>query len=68
MEYEQELHDKTFKDSLDIAARTFYTLRQVPELQTEANSRLLGLLVKHLTDRGLITEAELDHLLLKAIQ
>lgn len=68
MEYEKELHDKTFKDSLDIAARTFYTLRQVPAVQADANSRLLGLLVKQLTDRGLISEAELDDLLFKTIQ
>lgn len=64
MQYEQELREKTFKEEgLDIGRRVFYTLRQTPALQADANSKLLALLMQHLSARGHINAEELDTLL-----
>ena len=64
MKYEKELREKTFKDDdLDTGRRTFYTLRQAPAIQADANSKLLGLLMQHLANRGLIAANEIDAML-----
>jgi len=56
------LREKTYKD-LEPEARTFYTLSDVPASQAHRNTKAIALLVKHLSDRGLMSEEELDELL-----
>jgi hypothetical protein len=56
------LREKTFEDC-EPDARTFYTLSDVPASQVHRNTKAIALLVKHLTDRGLMTKEELDELL-----
>lgn len=66
MNEKKVLQEKTFKEEhLDIGRRTFYTLRQNPSLQADANSKLLSLLVSHLHSRGLLDSADIDNMLLE---
>ncbi len=62
------LREKTYKDECDDdARRVFYTLDDAKDLQTHRNSKLLALLVDHLLKRELLTQDELDEMLLEAI-
>lgn len=62
---EQELRDKTFKDQGMSASERVLTMLLPDTRYTDArNSKLLALLITHLTKKGLISEEELDDILL----
>jgi len=60
------LREKTHK-GLEVDARTFYSLSADKALQAHRNTKAIALLVKHLSDRGLISEEELDELLFECV-
>jgi hypothetical protein len=68
---EEILSERTFKQGgLDIEKRVFYTLhgdRKAPDaeaLQNHRNSKAIALLFKKLTEAGILTEDQLDEILL----
>ena len=62
------LREKTFKGQCDgDAQRVFYTLCDGEDLQLHRNSKFLSLLADHLLQRGLLTQEELDKILLEVI-
>lgn len=68
---EETLSERTFKqDGLDIEKRVFYTLygdRKAPDteaLQNHRNSKAIAQLFKTLTEAGMLTEEQLDEILL----
>lgn len=65
---EDILRDKAYKDQCDDdIRRVFYTLSDAKDVQTYRNSKLLALLVDHLLKRELLTQDELDEILLDVI-
>ena len=72
---EQALAERTYKnDGLDVEKRVFYTLHgegkspQRDELQNHRNSKAIALLFKTLLDRGLVSDQQLDEILLEVTQ
>lgn len=64
-DHDATLRDVTFKrDGIDVAHRVFYTLMQQHDEQARRNSKAIALLVKLLDEKGLLTAAEVDQLLL----
>lgn len=68
---EEALAERTYKqDGLEVEKRVFYTLYgegkspQRDELQNHRNSKAIGMLFKILLDKGLLTEEQLDEVLL----
>lgn len=68
---EEALAERTFKqDGLEVEKRIFYTLHgeekspQRDELQNHRNSKAISLLCKLLLEKQLLTEEQLDELLL----
>jgi hypothetical protein len=57
---------ETFKD-VDLPQRVFYTLTDDATLQAHRTSKLLGLLVNHLREKGIVSDEELDAILLECI-
>jgi CRISPR/Cas system-associated protein Csm6 len=57
--------DKTTptQEGTDLAHRVFYTLSQKHDEQARRNSKAIALLMKLLEERGVITSAEVDRLL-----
>lgn len=71
---EQALAKLTYKqEGLETEKRVFYTLlgdeasQASRSLQTHRNSKALGLLFKVLLEKGLLTEEELDQILLEVV-
>lgn len=70
---EKLLAGKSFKqDGLDVGRRVFYTLvgEQDPQremLQTDRNSKAVALLVKALRLNGLLTDTQVDSILLDVV-
>jgi hypothetical protein len=69
---EEVLAERTYKqDGLDVEKRVFYTLHgegnspQRDAAQTHRNSKAISLLFKTLLDKGLLTEEQLDEILLE---
>jgi hypothetical protein len=63
------LRQKTHKeDGLDLGRRVFYTLSDDKALQPHRNSKAIAVLLKHLSEKGYISDSEIDHLLLESIQ
>lgn len=59
------LQNDTFKQNgIDLAHRVFYTLSHRHDEQARRNSKAIALLVKLLEEKGLITQDEIDTLLL----
>ncbi len=68
---DEALAERTYKqDGLEVEKRVFYTLHgegkspQRDELQNHRNSKAIGMLFKVLLDKGLLTEDQLDEILL----
>jgi hypothetical protein len=68
---DEALAERTYKqDGLEVEKRIFYTLHgegkspQRDELQSHRNSKAISLLFKLLLDKGLLTEEQLDEILL----
>ena len=63
---EEFLRTKTFKeDGIDLSRRVFYTLQQEPKsLQPHRNSLAIAMLVEHLHKNNLISDNEVDTLLM----
>jgi hypothetical protein len=71
---EEALAERTYKqDGLEIEKRVFYTLcgegksPQHGESQNHRNSKAIALLFKVLLDKRLLTEEQLDEILLEVI-
>ena len=63
---EDVLREKTFKGEFeDVAHRVFHTLTAQKEFEQLRTMHVLSSLIELLTDKGVLTEAELDDLLLK---
>jgi hypothetical protein len=68
---EEALAERTYKqEGFEVEKRVFYTLHaegespQRDELQNHRNSKAIGMLFKVLMERGLLTEEQLDEILL----
>ncbi|MGP8269711.1 MAG: hypothetical protein ACLQLH_06560 [Terracidiphilus sp.] len=68
---EEALAERTYKqEGFEVEKRVFYTLHgegkspQRDELQNHRNSKAIGLLFKTLLEKGLLTEEQLDEILL----
>ena len=68
---EEALAERTYKqDGLEVEKRIFYTLHgegkspQRDELQNHRNSKAIAILFKVLLEKGLLTEEQLDEILL----
>jgi hypothetical protein len=67
---EDILREKTFKEEgMETGKRVFYTLWDEKNLSLTAhrNSKLIGLLVHLLEERGVLNEADIDELLFDCI-
>jgi len=71
---EDVLAEKTYKqDGLDVGRRVFYTLIGEPntphrgELQAHRNSKAIALLFKNLRENQLLTETQLNEILLDVV-
>ena len=69
---EEALAERTYKqDGLEVEKRIFYTLHgegkspQRDELQNHRNSKAIAMLFKVLLEKGLLTEEQLDEILLE---
>jgi ABC-type uncharacterized transport system substrate-binding protein len=72
MRREEVLAKKTHKqDGVDVARRVFYTLKgEEPEdWQTRAhrNSKAIAMLIKNLSELGILTEDRIDDILLEVV-
>ena len=69
---EDFLRNRTFKDQgLPLSQRVFYTLHQdsqTHDLQAHRTTKLLALLIEHLHTRKLLSEDEIDNLLVESIE
>lgn len=63
----QLLADKTFKNTDDLGRRVYYTLTDTKGQSAHRVSKLLSLLVVKLSERGQLSETELDDILLETI-
>ncbi len=64
---EEVLRDETHKgDVASVGERVFYTLKEKAS-QAHRNSKAIALLVEHLHNKKLISDVELDELLLKVV-
>ncbi len=68
---EEALAERTYKqEGFEVEKRVVYTLHgegkspQRDELQNHRNSKAIGMLFKVLMDKGLLTEEQLDEILL----
>jgi hypothetical protein len=62
------LRNETFKGEVeDVERRVFYTLDKNKSLQGHRNSKAVALIIAHLQKSELMTEEELDELLLEVI-
>ena len=68
---EEALAERTYKqEGFEVEKRVFYTLHaegkspQRDELQNHRNSKAIGMLFKVLMEKGLLTEEQLDEILL----
>lgn len=71
---EDVLQNKTYKQvGLDVGHRVFHTLTgedgdpHREKLQAHRNSKAIALLFKNLRENGLLTEAQLDEIMLEVI-
>ena len=65
---EEVLREKTFKDEFDtVEERVFHTLWDDERLRTHRLCRLTGLLAQRLSERGLLSDDELDRVLLEIV-
>lgn len=65
---DETLREKTFKDEgLETARRVFYTLKSDEKLASLLTSKALALLVELLVEKNLISQAEIDALLLECV-
>lgn len=65
---EEILEKFTFKeDYMDLELRVYYSLHQDEKLQVHRVSKLLALLIKHLHNKRLLDNEEIDGLLIDAI-
>ena len=65
---EEVLQKETFKEiGIPVEKRVFYTLRKDPKHTELYQSKLLALLTAKLVEQELITEDELDELLLEVV-
>ena len=72
MKREDALAMKTFKqDGVDVARRVFYTLKGegAEDWQSRAhrNSKAIAMIVKNLSELGILTENHIDDILLEVI-
>ena len=64
---ENMLIEQTFKGVyLDISERTFRTLNDIDSLEPKRTSKLLSELVKNLHQKGILSDDDIDSLLLEA--
>jgi hypothetical protein len=72
---EDIIHEKTFPE-VETEKRIFYVLAENREfaalatpagMQAHRTAKLLGNLVKHLKDKGLLSETEIDEILLDVV-
>lgn len=75
MTLEELLEAKTHVDAPDVSRRIMYTLTENVELPTSPsevhawrNTKMLALLGKHLSDKGLLSDDEIGELLLEAVR
>lgn len=67
-EKEDILREQTFKEEgMELERRVFYTLTGQENLQSDRSCKLLGFLVKTLHERGLLSDAEIDEILLECV-
>jgi len=64
---DETLIQQTHKGCETDARRVFYTLHDGKDSQPHRNSKLLAVLIEHLVKRDLISQDELDELLLECI-
>mgnify|MGYP001083962069 CR=1 FL=1 len=65
---EDVLREKTFKEEgMEIERRVFYTLTEEAKLTNHRNSKAIALLVKVLQEKEILSEPEIDSLLLECI-
>jgi len=69
---EEALADRTYKqEGFEVEKRAYYTLHgkgkssQQIDIQTHRNSKAIGMLFKVLLAKGVLTEEELDEILLE---
>lgn len=65
---EEILQKQTFKgDVTELEKRVYYTLTQDKGLPQHRTAKLASLMVKHLHERGLVSEEEIDEWLLECL-
>lgn len=62
------LREKTFKEEgMETDRRVFYTLTEDKDLASHRTSKALALLVRLLSERGVLSEEDIDELLFQSI-
>jgi len=65
---EELLREKTFKDDVsELEKRIFYTLTSDKKLQNHRVATALSLLIKHLHDKGIASDEDIDDLLYECV-
>lgn len=65
---EDVLREKTFKEEgMEIERRVFYTMTEEVKLTNHRNSKAIALLIKVLQEKEILSDSEIDSLLLECV-
>ena len=65
---DEVLREKTYKeDGMELERRVHYTLADKDGLQAHRNSKAIALLIRRLTEKGVLSEEEVDEILFECV-